>query len=397
MTDIGPPGPQVRDEPDDVGVGFEDVPVLEPPRQRSRPDLWTVVKGVIGGALLGTGVTLAILGFAGVFEEPEPPPTPTNPPPPTLTVPPPTSTPPPVVTDTGTVTDVAARAIPSIIAVETTGLLGEGGGSGVVYSTDGYIITNHHVVDGADQVTVVFPDGGRWDGEVIGSDELTDLAVIRVARSDLTPIDIGSSGDLSIGERAVAVGNPLALEGGPSVTNGIVSALNRSLGVESGEILHGLIQTDAPITRGSSGGALLDSTARLVGITTAIAVSDVGAEGLGFAIPIDVALGVANDLIEAGVVHHAQLGIQGETALAEADGAEYPVGVRVTRVNQGSAYEVAGGQVNDVITAIDDVPVSSMETLLTYLRTRRAGEAVTMAVTRSSEPTDLTVVLDERT
>lgn len=397
MTEIGPPGPQVRDEPDDAGAGFEDVPVHEPFRQRSRPDLWTVVMGVIGGALLGTGVTLAILGFAGVFEEPEPPPTPTNPPPPTLTVPPPTSTPPTVVADNSTVTDVAARAIPSIIAVETSGLLGDGGGSGVVYSTDGYIITNHHVVDGADQVTVVFPDGGRWAGELIGSDALTDLAVIRVARGDVTPIDIGSSGGLTIGERAVAVGNPLALEGGPSVTNGIVSALNRSLGVESGEILHGLIQTDAPITRGSSGGALLDSTARLVGITTAIAVSDVGAEGLGFAIPIDVALDVANDLIEAGVVHHAQLGIQGETALAEADGAEYPVGVRVTRVNPGSAYEVAGGLVNDVITAIDEVPVSSMETLLTYLRTRRAGETVTMAVSRSSEPASLSVVLDERT
>jgi putative serine protease PepD len=397
MTEIGPPGPQVRDEPDDLDTGFEDVPVVEPPTKRSRPDLWTVIMGVIGGALLGTGVTLAILGFAGVFEEPEPPPTPTNPPPPTLTVPPPTSTPPSLVADTGTVTGVAARAIPSIIAVETSGILGEGGGSGVVYSTDGYIITNHHVVSETDELTVVFSDGGRWEGELIGSDELTDLAVIRVTRSDLTPIDIGSSGGLSIGERAVAVGNPLALEGGPSVTNGIVSALNRSLGVESGEILYGLIQTDAPITRGSSGGALLDTTARLVGITTAIAVSDVGAEGLGFAIPIDMALDVANDLIESGVVHHAQLGIQGETALADSDGAEYPVGVRVTRVNPGSAYEAAGGQVNDVITAIDDVPVTSMETLLTDLRTRRAGEAASMAVTRASEPTELTVVLDERT
>jgi putative serine protease PepD len=397
MTEIGPPGPQVRDEPDDSDAGFEDVPVIEPPQRRSRPDLWTVVMGVIGGALLGTGVTLAILGFAGVFEEPEPPPTPTNPPPPTLTVPPPTSTPPPVVADTGTVTDVAARAIPSIIAVETSGILGEGGGSGVVYSNDGYIITNHHVVNETDELTVVFSDGGRWEGELIGSDELTDLAVIRVTRSDLTPIDVGSSGDLSIGERAVAVGNPLALEGGPSVTNGIVSALNRSLGVESGEVLYGLIQTDAPITRGSSGGALLDTTARLVGITTAIAVSDVGAEGLGFAIPIDMALDVANDLIESGVVHHAQLGIQGETALADSDGAEYPVGVRVTSVNPGSAYEAAGGQTNDVITAIDGVPVTSMETLLTDLRTRRAGEAVTMAVTRASDPTDLTVVLEERT
>ena len=144
--------------------------------------------------------------------------------------------------------------------------------------------------------------------------------------------------------------------------------------MESGETLFGLIQTDAPITRGSSGGALLDSAARLVGITTAIAVSDVGAEGLGFAIPVDIALDVANDLIEDGVVSHAQLGIQGETALAEADGAEYPVGVRVTNVTADSAYDLGGGQTNDVITALDDVLVTSMETLLTELRTRRAGE-----------------------
>jgi serine protease Do len=194
----------------------------------------------------------------------------------------------------------------------------------------------------------------------------------------------------------VAVGNPLALEGGPSVTYGIVSALNRSLQVESGETLFGLIQTDAPITRGSSGGALLDSAARLVGITTAIAVSDVGAEGLGFAIPIDTALDVANDLIEDGVVSHAQLGIQGETALAAADGAEYPVGVRVTNVTADSAYDLGGGQTNDVITALDDVPVISMETLLTELRTRRAGETVGMAVTRADADTELIVTLDGR-
>lgn len=397
MTDIGPHGPQVRDEHDGEERGFDDLPVLEPPTTRSRPDVWTVVMGVVGGALLGTGITLAILGFAGVFEEPEPPPTPTNPPPPVLTLPAPTSTPSSIAVDRGNVTDVAARAIPSIIAVETSGILGDGGGSGVVYSTDGYVITNHHVVTEADELTVVFSDGGRWQAELIGSDALTDLAVLRVTRGDLTPIDVGSSGSLTIGERAVAVGNPLALEGGPSVTYGIVSALNRSLGVEAGEILYGLIQTDAPITRGSSGGALLDDTARLVGITTAIAVSDVGAEGLGFAIPIDMAIDVANDLIENGVVHHAQLGIQGETAFAEGDGAEYPVGVAVTRVSPGSAYEEGGGRNNDVITAIDDVPVSSMEALLTDLRRRRAGETVTLAVNRSSNPAALTVILDERT
>ena len=398
MTDIGPPGPQLWEEPDDSPDGYEDYPPPPPPPPppaaptRSRPDMWTVVLGVFGGALLGTGVTLAILGFTGVFEEP---PVPTNPPPPILTVPPPTTAP-TVIADIGNATEVALRAIPSIIAVETISALGEGGGSGVVYSDDGYIITNHHVVSEADELAIVFSDGGRWVPEIIGMDDLTDIAVLRVNRPDLTPIEVGSSGLLVIGERAVAVGNPLALEGGPSVTYGIVSALNRSLEVESGETLFGLIQTDAPITRGSSGGALLDSAARLVGITTAIAVSDVGAEGLGFAIPIDTALDVANDLIEDGVVSHAQLGIQGETAFAESDGAEYPVGVLVTSVTPDSAYDLGGGFTNDVITALDEVPVTSMDTLLTELRTRRAGELVTMAVTRADADVELAVTLEGR-
>ena len=133
-----------------------------------------------------------------------------------------------------------------------------------------------------------------------------------------------------------------------------------------------------------------------MGITTAIAVSDVGAEGLGFAIPVDTALDVANDLIEDGVVSHAQLGIQGETALAEADGAEYPVGVRVTNVTTDSAYDQGGGQTNDVITALDDVPGHLDGDSLTELRTRRAGEAVAMAVTPADAETELTVTLEGR-
>jgi S1-C subfamily serine protease len=263
----------------------------------------------------------------------------------------------------------------------------------VVYSTDGYLITNHHVVEGASEVLVVFADGGRWEAEVIGSDPLTDIAVLRIARTDLTPIDIGSSAQLTIGERAVAVGNPLALEGGPSVTSGIVSALGRSLTVETGVELYGLIQTDAPITRGSSGGALLDGAARLMGITTAIAVSDVGAEGLGFAIPIDMAIAVANDLIESGQVNHALLGIQGETILAAADGAEYPVGVIVDTFLSGSAYELGGGQINDVITSLDGEPITTMENLLTILRMRRSGDIVTISVSRADSDLDLDVTL----
>jgi putative serine protease PepD len=263
--------------------------IAEPVTRRRRFDPWTLVLGIVGGALLGTGVTFAILGSTGVFEEPTPT---TNPPPPSVTVPPPTSAPPPLAA-TASATQIAQHAIPSIVAVEVEGLLGQSGGSGVVYGTDGYLITNDHVVEGADQVTVVFADGARYPAEIIGTDPLTDIAVLRVNRTDLTPMDIGDPSALNIGDMAVAIGNPLALVGGPSVTSGIISALDRWLEVEPGTFLYGLVQTDAPITHGSSGGALVDENARVVGITTAIAVSDIAAEGFGFAIPIDMATGVA--------------------------------------------------------------------------------------------------------
>ena len=384
-------GPEWQD-PDTDPIIYVDEPTPPPAPPRKQRDPWTLILGIMGGVLLGTGVTFAILGATGVFEEPTPPPTPTLPPAPTLTLPPPTIAPPPLVIS-GPASAVAERAIPSIVAVEVSSFLGQGGGSGVVYGTEGYVITNHHVVDGATSVAVVFADGARYDAEVVGSDALTDLAVILVERPDLTPIDIGSSGTLAIGEPAVAVGNPLALEGGPSVTSGIVSALDRSLEVEPGTILYGLVQTDAPITRGSSGGALLDGSARLIGITTAIAVSDVGAEGLGFAIPIDLALGIITDLIDAGEVAHAFIGIGAGTAFAEEEGAQYPVGVLVTELLNDSAYEAAGGQINDVITAMDGQTIVTRDQLLTNLRMYRADEDVTFGILRSDSELDLVVTL----
>ena len=381
MTIHGPDGPEPM------------TPIEEPTSdavtRHRRFDPWTLVLGILGGALLGTGVTFAILGFSGVFEEPTPV---TNPPPPSVTVPPPATTPPPVAA-TASATEIAQHAISSIVAVEVEELLGQSGGSGVVYGTDGYLITNDHVVAGADEVTVVFADGARYPAEIIGTDPLTDIAVLRVDRADLTPMDIGDPSTLSIGEMAVAIGNPLALVGGPSVTSGIISALDRSLEVEAGTSLYGLVQTDAPITHGSSGGALLDEDARVIGITTAIAVSDVAAEGFGFAIRIDLAIGVANDLIESGVVNHAQLGIEGGTYFAEQAGAEYPVGVLVDEVQAGSAYEQSGGQVNDVIVSLDGVPIDTLESLLTELRRRRAGEESILGITRSDGDLDLNVTL----
>ena len=378
--------------PDPEPIIYVDQPPPGEPAPAKRVDAWTVMMGVIGGALLGTGLTLGILGATGVFEEPTIPTQPTLPPPPTLTIPPPTSQP-PVTVDPGVTSDVAERAIPSIVAVEADGFIGISTGSGVVYGTDGYLITNHHVVDGADNLAVIFSDGGRYPAELIGSDPLTDIAVIRVERTDLIPIDFGSSGGLAVGEAAIAVGNPLALIGGPSVTSGIVSALNRSLDIDGETTLYGLIQTDAPITLGSSGGALLDSSARLIGITTAIAVSDVGAEGLGFAVPIDLVVGVANDLIETGEVAHARIGISGTTAFATDDGSEYPVGVTVTEFSSNSAYEAAGGQVNDVITAMNGDTITYLDEMLTRLRMHRAGEEMTFTVLRADIELDLVVIL----
>ncbi len=356
-----------------------------------RVDPWTVILGILGGVLLGTGVTFAILGATGVFQEPTPP---TIPPPPTLNAPPPTG-PPPTLSDTVNATDVAQLVIPSTVAVEVSSFLAAGSGSGVVYGSNGYIITNNHVIEGASEISVIFADGARFPATLIGADPETDLAVLLVDRPDLTPITLGASDGLLIGEPAIAVGNPLGLEGGPTVTSGIVSALNRTLSVDAGSPLYGLVQTDAPIAPGSSGGALVNARGHLIGITTAIAVSDVGAEGLGFAVPVDLAVGVINDLIRDGSVRHAFLGIRGGTVWAQQNGAEYPVGVGVSELLSNSAYEDGGGQVNDVIFQVADFPVTTIDELLAALRRLRAGDQVDIRVLRADEELVLSVELGE--
>lgn len=365
----------------------------EPSRTpKRRADPWAIVMGIIGGVLLGTGLTFAILGYVGVFEEPVPPPPPTIPPAPTLTVPPPTA-PTPTLEPTASAADVAAIVAPSTVAVEIDSFLLSGSGSGVVYGPDGYIITNHHVIDGAGSVAIVFPDGARFPAQVIGSDPVTDIGVLLVERTDLTPIALGSADALAIGDTAIAVGNPLGLSGGPTVTSGIVSALDRTLETNGGERLYGLVQTDAPIAPGSSGGALVDAAGRLVGITTAIAVSNVGPADLGFAVPIEIAVGVVDDLIATGEVAHALMGIDGETAWAEEGQAEFPVGVLVVGVSSGSAYEMAGGRINDVIVEIDGFPVNTFDTLLARLRRMREGDLVPIRILRSDANTTLDVTM----
>ena len=359
------------------------------PVTRRATDPWTLVLGIAGGVTLGVGLTFAILGYVGVFEEPTPP---TIPPAPTLTVPPATS-PAPTFADVATAAAVAEFVAPSTVAVEFGSFLAEGSGSGVVYGNDGYIITNHHVVEGASSVSVVFNDGARFPAEVVGSDPVTDIGVLLVAREDVNPITIGASSGLVIGQAAVAVGNPLGLRGGPTVTAGIISALDRTLQETGGAALYGLVQTDAPIAPGSSGGALVDAEGRLIGITTAIAVSDVGPADLGFAVPVDIVVGVANDLIETGEVRHAFLGITGDTAAATENNAQYPVGVVVEEVADGEAYALAGGQVNDVIVEIDGVRVNTFDALVARLRHLRAGDLAQLLILRNDGHVTLDVTM----
>ena len=297
---------------------------------------------------------------------------------------------------------VAQAVLPSIVTVQvrstTAGdFVAEGSGSGVVLTADGLLVTNEHVVAGAAELRVIFATGRAYPAEVVGQDAATDLAVIRIAATGLTPITLGSSEDLRIGDPAIAVGSPLGLEGGPSVTVGVVSAFGRQLQTGAGEALFGLIQTDAPITRGSSGGALVDGAGRLIGITAAIGVSDVGAEGLGFAIPVELVSIITEQLIARGEADHPFLGIEGTTYFRqEADGSTVPAGVRVGRVIDGTAAAAAGVQPDDVISSVEGKPLTTMEQLVVMLRFHRVGEVVHLQVDRGGAPLTIPVTLMER-
>ena len=290
----------------------------------------------------------------------------------------------------------AARAIPSIVTVQN--LRGSdnpfGTGSGVIISPNGYIVTNEHVVEGADSLKVITVDGSRYPAELVGADPLMDIAVLEIQADDLAAIEFGAVEGLEVGDPVVAVGNPYGLLGGPSFTTGVISAFDRTLTADyfTGESLYGLLQTDAPIATGSSGGALLDSEGKLIGITTAAMGLGLGG-GLGFAVPIDLVEGIIDDLIADGEVRHAFLGIQGSTFLEEDEaGVESPAGVEI-QVLEDSALGEAGGQDGDVITALDGEPVKTMPVLVARLRNYRAGDTAAISVDRGGEAVDLEITL----
>jgi S1-C subfamily serine protease len=292
------------------------------------------------------------------------------------------------------VVSVAERVRPAIVQLK----LGRGGsGSGVMFRADGHLLTNAHVVDGASSVTVVLASGREVPARVVGSDPASDTAVVKIDGGPFPVVELGSSADLKVGQEAIAIGSPLGLTGGPSVTVGVISALHRSVRTRTGESLVDMVQTDAPIAPGSSGGALLDAGGRVVGITTAVAMTDAGAEGFGFAIPIEAARSAAEQLLASGKVVTVWLGVEG----SDLDGAtalelNLQGGALVERVKADSPAERAGLAARDVIVSVNGKPVTSMGMLVVAVRAHHPGDVCTVEIVRDHEHHGMKVTVAER-
>jgi len=369
--------------------------------------LAALAAGVIGG-LIGAVVTAAVLAVIWQpFSD-------TDADTPTGTA---TQTPQPGVTidvpdaDLSYAEAVAVKAMPSVVSVAikqsvydpftggtTTQVVGNG--SGVIIRADGYIITNDHVVAGADAISVTI-GVDTLPATVVGRDPSSDLAVLKVDRTGLPAIEIGSSADLRVGQPVVAIGSPFGLD--QSLTTGVVSALGRTSYMESAEAqltaYTSLIQTDAAINPGNSGGALTDAEARLIGINTLIRTGSeyvAQSAGVGFAIPVDYAISVADDLIETGRAEHPYLGVSSMT-ISEQTAAWYelPVdaGVLVDSVASGSPAERAGVQAGDIIVRIGDGQVASVEDMFLAIRSHQIGDDVKLGIVRGEETLTLDVTL----
>jgi len=263
-------------------------------------------------------------------------------------------------------------------------------GSGFVWSADGIIVTNNHVVEGASRISVMFNDGTQLAAKLIGVDPDSDLAVLRVDAKKLTPAPIGTSSDLLIGETVVAVGNPFGLSG--SVTTGVVSALGRSVPSEKeGRTFTDFIQTDASINPGNSGGPLLNIEGKVIGINVAIYAQ---AQGIGFAIPVDRAKKVIQDLLRYGQVHSAWIGAVTATLTPEEAkrlGTKASHGALVARVFAGSPAQAGGLRAGDVITSVNGRAIDSREGFSTATATLAGGQPIDLAIVREGAASHLSV------
>ncbi|GAA5522863.1 Do family serine endopeptidase [Aliifodinibius salicampi] len=276
----------------------------------------------------------------------------------------------------------------------------QGLGSGVIVSQDGYILTNNHVVANADEVEVKFYDDTRTTAEVVGTDPQTDIAVLKVDTEDLNVIELGNSEQIRVGEMVLAIGSPLGAELAHSVSMGIVSAKDRHVGIlaEQGGYER-FIQTDAAINPGNSGGALVNMNGELIGINTAIASRSGGNDGIGFAVPINIAKSVMESIIEHGHVTRGYLGIsmggEVDATMAKALGLDQPYGVIVGSVEEDGPAKEAGLQEDDVIQAIDGEPIRNWGAFRTEIGTSSPGDEVELTINRDGDTRDITVTLGE--
>lgn len=317
--------------------------------------------------------------------------------------------------------DIVEKVSPSVVGISCMLAQGTATGSGIIMSEDGYIITNAHVVSGAKTIDVVLPssyeeksgekndsdsssesskaeeskaDNLTYTAELVGKDTQTDIAVLKIDKKGLTKAEFGKSQDLKVGELSIVIGNPLGLDLANSVTAGIISATNRTLTIEDRTM--NLIQTDASVNNGNSGGPLINAYGQVIGITSAKVSTSVG-EGLGFAIPMDEAVPIIKDLMENGYVKgRPSIGISG-TDVTSTMAAYYgiPQGFIVKKVTEGGAAEKAGIQVNDVIIGINDTVVTSINELNEVKNKCKVGDTVTLTVYRNGKKSDFKVKLTE--
>jgi S1-C subfamily serine protease len=286
------------------------------------------------------------------------------------------------------VVDVVERVGPSVVSIRVVtggrrGSSGEGAGSGFVVAPDGFVVTNHHVVDGAREVTVVFTDGHEAAARVEGTDPSTDLALVRVLEGGLAPVLIGSSEQLRVGQLVIAIGNPLGFQS--TVSTGVVSALGRNLRGRSGRLIENVIQTDVALNPGNSGGPLVDSRGAVVGVNTAMIRM---AQGLCFAIPSATTTWVVGELMTKGRVRRAVLGIVAETRpvnrrVQRSFDLVRPTAVRVSSVRARGPAERAGVRAEDLVVAIDGAGVSTVDDLQRVLSRATPGQPLVVTVLRN--------------
>lgn len=273
-------------------------------------------------------------------------------------------------------------------------------GSGFILSADGYILTNYHVVEDSNSITVSLYDGTEYDATLVGCDESNDIAVLKIDAEGLTPVVLGDSDNLNVGDQVVAIGNPLG-ELTFSLTTGVVSALNREVTLSSNVTMN-LIQTDCAINSGNSGGALFNLYGEVIGITNAkysssSSSSEASIDNIGFAIPLNHVKSIVKSIIETGSITKPYIGVTVSSVSSEAQGYGLPTGAAVRSVEADSPAAKAGLEENDIITEVDGTAINSSTELVNYVGEKTPGDELTFKVYRQGEELELTVTIGEKT